>query len=159
MQATMAFQTKAWSEDRVRANTEPQTNERIDREFERKIRLYATLGDPAISSRLAELDREWDIERTLEANAATLALLGTVLGVTSSRRWLALPLIVSGFLLNHAVKGWCPPLPLFRRMGVRTRMEIERERHALKMLRGDFPCPEPNSGRRTADEIVREVLD
>jgi hypothetical protein len=29
-------------------------------------------------------------------------------------------------------------MPLFRRFGVRTSREIERERYALKALRGDF---------------------
>jgi hypothetical protein len=29
-------------------------------------------------------------------------------------------------------------VPLFRRLGVRTRKEIERERTALKVLRGDL---------------------
>jgi hypothetical protein len=51
---------------------------------------------------------------------------------------LFLPGIVLPFLLQHAVQGWCPPVPLFRRLGVRTREEIEREKFALKALRGDF---------------------
>jgi hypothetical protein len=29
-------------------------------------------------------------------------------------------------------------VPVFRRLGVRTRQEIEREKYALKALRGDF---------------------
>ena len=33
---------------------------------------------------------------------------------------------------------WCPPLPLVRRLGIRTLAEIEQERHALKALRGDY---------------------
>ena len=48
------------------------------------------------------------------------------------------------FLLQHALQGWCPPLPLFRRLGVRTAREIARERYALQALRGDFddvPAP------------------
>ena len=48
------------------------------------------------------------------------------------------PLVVGGFLLQHAVQGWCPPLPVFRRYGVRTQTEIDDERYALKALRGDF---------------------
>ena len=46
--------------------------------------------------------------------------------------------MVAGFLLQHAVQGWCPPLPVFRRLGFRTQTEIEEERYALKALRGDF---------------------
>lgn len=74
----------------------------------------------------------------LEANAATLALSGTVLGILGDRRFLALPVMVTAFLLQHALQGWCPPLPILRRMGVRASGEINRERMALKMLRGDF---------------------
>jgi hypothetical protein len=35
-------------------------------------------------------------------------------------------------------QGWCPPVPLFRPFGVRTRQEIDAERFALKPLRGDL---------------------
>lgn len=48
------------------------------------------------------------------------------------------PVIVSSFLLHHAGRGWCPPVPIFRRLGVRTRQEIDAERFALKVLRGDL---------------------
>jgi hypothetical protein len=40
--------------------------------------------------------------------------------------------------LQHALTGWCPPVPLFRRLGARTRQEIDRELYALKVVRGDF---------------------
>jgi len=42
---------------------------------------------------------------------------------------------VAAFLLQHAVQGWCPPLPVFRRLGVRTADEINDERVALKAVR------------------------
>ncbi len=48
------------------------------------------------------------------------------------------PAAVAGFLFQHAVQGWCPPVPLFRRLGFRTAREIDHERYALKALRGDF---------------------
>ena len=85
----------------------------------------------AIEQRMAELDREWDVERILEVNASTLALTGLVLGVTVNRKWLLLPGIVLPFLLQHGLQGWCPPLPVLRRLGVRTRGEIDREKNAL----------------------------
>ena len=81
---------------------------------------------------------EWDIERAIEANAATLALSGTALAMLHDRRWSYLPLVVTGFLLQHAMQGWCPPVPILRHLGFRTQVEIERERYALKALRGDF---------------------
>src|SRR5262249_41243166 len=58
--------------------------------------------------------------------------------VDRGRKWLVLPLAVSGFLFQHATEGWCPPVPLLRRLGFRTSFEIQEERQAPKALRGDF---------------------
>jgi len=123
---------------RVPQHTADEINERICRYTESNIRHYGKQGSDAITRRLAELDHEWDIERTLEANAATIALIGLGLGASVDRRWFLLSAIVAGFLLQHAVQGWCPPVPLFRRMGIRTETEIGYERYALKAIRGDF---------------------
>lgn len=122
---------------RVTAHTASQINERIRQETEQRLAYYAE-HVAEIDQRLIELDREWDIERTIEANAATLAFAGVALGATVDRRWLALPAMVTAFLFQHAVQGWCPPVPILRRMGFRTADEINRERYALKALRGDF---------------------
>jgi hypothetical protein len=125
-------------EDRVRARTDPTINDQLDEELAHRIRFYAAQDAQTISERLDQLDREWDIERLLETNAASLSLAGFVLGATLSRKWLILPLIISGFLLQHALHGWCPPVPLLRKLKVRTRLEIDQEKYALKILRGDF---------------------
>ena len=123
---------------RVPEQTAEHVNEEIRRATERNVARYAAAGPEAIDRRLAELDREWDVERTLEANAATLAAVGAGLALLADRRFALIPLVVGGFLLQHAVQGWCPPLPVFRRLGVRTQTEIDYERYALKALRGDF---------------------
>src|SRR3974390_3896130 len=112
MPMTMTIAANAPKEDQVRAHTKPELNEKIDTEMERRIRFYAAQDAHAIAERLEELDREWDIERVLEANAASLILLGVLLGATTGRKWLIVPLAVSGFLLRHAIEGWCPPVPL-----------------------------------------------
>ncbi len=124
--------------DRVRAATSAEINRRIDLEIENRIIFYARKNKRAITLRLKELDEEWSIERWLETNASSLALTGLVLGATVNKKWLWLSGGVLGFLLLHGLHGWCPPVPALRRMGVRTRGEIERERYALKILRGDF---------------------
>ena len=124
--------------DRVRANTSEETNRQIDRELEACVREYAQRSPDDITRRINELDREWDMERLLETNASALAFTGLVLGVTHSKKWLIVPGIVLPFLFQHAVQGWCPPVPVFRRLGVRTRKEIDREKYALKVLRSDF---------------------
>jgi hypothetical protein len=124
--------------DRVPSHTAPHVNERIRRKTQERLRQYALRGPMAIERRLRQLDREWDIERILEANAATATFTGLTLGATVDRRWFVLPAVVAGFLLQHAVQGWCPPLPILRRLGFRTQSEIDEERYALKAMRGDF---------------------
>lgn len=122
----------------VRVVTTKQRNADIDNLIIFNLEYYRSEGPAAINRRIRELDLEWDIERTLEMNAAAFAITGTLLGAFINRRWLLLPAIVTMFLGQHAIQGWCPPVEILRRMGVRTRHEIDREKYALKALRGDF---------------------
>jgi hypothetical protein len=124
--------------DRVPMNTDACANRRIRLRTETNVARYAAMGPRAIERRLVELDYEWDVERYLETMAPSLTLTGLFLGTTVSRKWLLLPIAVQGMFLLHALQGWCPPLPVLRRMGVRTSDEINEERMALKALRGDF---------------------
>lgn len=117
--------------DRVPRNTVSGINARIHERTRQRVAITLRGGSRQILCRLAELDREWDIERVLETNAATVSLLGFALAFGGDRRFLALPVIVSAFLLQHALQGWCPPLPVLRRLGVRTASEIEEERRLL----------------------------
>lgn len=140
------------STSRVPEKTVPKINRAIRLKTRREVRNFAEKSAGEIENRLAELEQEWDTERLLEANAAALAFTGSLLALSSDRRWLAVPLVVTGFLLQHAVQGWCPPLPLIRRLGFRTRSEIDRERYALKAVRGDFGV------RCSSDEALRAVF-
>ncbi len=124
--------------DRVRENTAPEINQRLDNAAKRRVEEYTNLSARELTRRIEELDREWDIERVLELNASALAFSGLCLSVTRNRKWLLLPGLVLPFLFQHAVQGWCPPLPLLRRLGVRSRKEIDREKYTLKAFRGDF---------------------
>jgi len=137
--------------DRVRAKSARGLNEKIDDRTIEYLCHYVEQPVDALSRRIRELDQEWDIERWLEANAAGLALGGVILGARN-KRWLILPGLVLPLLLLHAVHGWCPPVPVLRRFGVRTRREIDSEKFALKVLRGDFQgIPE------IMDETLRAV--
>jgi len=118
---------------RVPAHTKEKYNRRIERDLQARLEYYKSHPDE-IGERLQELNEEWDIERSLEANAATISVVSIVLGLTVNRKWLIFPGVVGGFLFQHAVQGWCPPLPVFRRLGVRTQPEIERERYALQSI-------------------------
>jgi len=135
---------------RVTSNTAPEVNRRIHDEMRARVAHLATQGPAAIDLRLAALDREWDVERCLETGAASLSLVGLALGATVNRKWFALPAGVAAFLLQHAVQGWCPPLPVFRHLGVRTADEINEERVALEALRGGAATIVRPGGERTA---------
>ena len=136
---------------RVAWNTSGKTNAEIRRKAMRHVEKAIAEGD--LDGAIRRLDREWDTERVLETNAACLLLLSLGLGVTRDRRWLWLTGGVAAFLLQHALQGWCPPLPLIRTLGVRTAEEISAERIALKSLRGDFTnlVQDPECVIRTAE--------
>jgi len=124
--------------DQVRAGTKPTVQEKIDKKIREQIIHFASQPKEVITRRIFELENEWDIERVLEANAAGIGLASLVWGLTVDKKCLALTATVLGFLMLHSIHGWCPPVPVLRRMGVRTRREIDRELFALKVLRGDF---------------------
>jgi hypothetical protein len=132
------METTEKTKERVRENSTDEQNKNIDDKTYENIRQYSHKGKARIAARLDELEEEWDIERLLEMNASGLALTGIILGVLVDKRWFILPGIVTSFLLLHAIQGWCPPVPLLRKLGFRTRDEINREKYALKAIKGDF---------------------
>ncbi len=125
------------TKDRVPAHTPNEVNGRIRADMERRVHALAA-NRSSIGARLRELDEEWDVERAIEANASSIAFVGVALGYLAHPYWLALPALVTAFLFQHAIQGWCPPIPVLRRLGFRTANEIDTERQALKALRGDF---------------------
>lgn len=122
------------SQDRVRKSTSKSRNADIDRQIAENIDYYRSEPRHVIRERIHQLDAEWDIERTLELNAAVIAFTGIVLSATVSKKWLWLPAMVTTFLAQHAIQGWCPPLPLFRRLNFRTRKEIDKEKFGLMLF-------------------------
>jgi hypothetical protein len=144
--------------ERVPRHTSDESNDRIRRRTMARLAFFARHPEH-IEQRLRELDREWDIERVLEANGSILAGTGIALAARFSKWWLLLPGAVVTFCLQHALQGWCPPLPLFRRMGIRTQREIEDERTALLALRGDVGALAGRDGElvRVAEALIAEM--
>ncbi len=142
--------------DRVRAHTARKVNQEIDAKIANNIRLYSTQSDEMTTQRIRDLETEWDIERILEVNASTVAFIGTLLGAFVNHWFLVIPVMVTGFLFLHGTQGWCPPLPLFRRMGKRTRGEIDAEKFGMKALRGDF---EGLAFRANRDVLADRVIE
>jgi hypothetical protein len=148
---------------RVTIHTPSTDQQVLERKAEERLIYYAQ--HPAqIDALLKQLDEEWDIERAIEMNASALAFTGILLGALHDKRWLLLPAAVTAFLFQHAVQGWCPPVPVLRKLGFRTVYEIDDERNALKALRGDFaavsrrrvtPKAQPAAKRRIARAAKR----
>jgi hypothetical protein len=130
--------------DRVRGHSAQHVNRRIVREMQASVAECERQGHDAIVKRLAELDREWDIDRVLMANFAVAGGVAYGVGLERYSRpqffglrrrrtgWLYLVGAQFGFLLLHATVGWCPPVALWRRLGARTKTEIELERALLR---------------------------
>lgn len=122
--------------DPIREKTSEAVNARIDRETRGAID-EASESTIHLRERLIELDHEWDVDRALMLNFAVIGGLSaslTLLHVARTGRpgfFGALLYTQLGFLAYHAIKRWCPPLPLFRRLGFRTSHEICAERIAL----------------------------
>lgn len=130
----------------------------IDHEIEQRVRTYANASEAMLDQRIRRLEREWDAGQGLELSLAGASLLGIALGVATDRRWLAaVPGVALAFLAQHAVQGWSPPVPLLRRMGFRTRREIEQERYALKLLRGDLDDVLPARRSQDLDRVLEAV--
>ncbi|KKB33542.1 YgaP family membrane protein [Bacillus thermotolerans] len=120
--------------ERVKEHTNPKINAEIEAQIEENIKFYRDKSREEIKARIDELNREWDTERVLEANASSLVLSSSILALTVNRKWAILSGVVGGFLLQHALQGWCPPLEVIRRMKIRTSSEINKEKIALIKL-------------------------
>jgi hypothetical protein len=126
------------SPDPVQQNTDEALNSQIEAHAKLRVGGISIQSEDEISRRIEALDQEWDIERWLQFNASALAFSGLLLGLVRHKKYFLIPGVVLPFLFNHAVNGWCPPLTVLRRLGIRTRQEIDHEKYALKALRGDF---------------------
>lgn len=124
--------------ERVSQNTNHVTNSKIRNQTIHNINLQR-YSKNNFTQRIDALNYEWDIERTLETNAATIVLASSIAGFMRTKsRCFIVPGLVGLFLLEHALQGWCPPIPILRGMGIRTAQEIQNEKFALKVLRADF---------------------
>lgn len=102
--------------------------------------------------RLRQLDREWDQERALQFGAAAVGFLGAVLGLTVNSAFALLPAFAFATLAQYLIQGWCPPLVMLARLGLRSSSEIDRERYAVAASVGDAQEPRlPEAAAAGAD--------
>jgi len=133
--------------------------EQIDAKIEQNIRFFATQPPEAISQRIEELDQECDLDRTMALYGSGIGLGTLLFSFIGGKKWLFLGGTALGFLLKHSLDGTSPMVPLLRKLGVRTRSEIDREKYALKILRGDFAdMPKPDQLKKNpAKEVIRSI--
>lgn len=122
---------------RVEQNTAAVINQQFEERLRENIAHYAHADQQEIDERLHELDREWNTERLIETEAPLMIGLGIALGLAHDRRWFAMSTFAASMVILHNLQGWYPLMPLFRRLGIRSQNEIEQERNAMRMLRGD----------------------
>lgn len=159
--------------DRVRDHSSQTVNQRIALTTQALAEDSARRGRDAIVRRLTELDQEWDIDRVLMANFAVAGGVAYALGLVRYEQrplfgprpkgFLALLGAQLGFLALHAAVGWCPPVSLWRRLGVRTKTEIESERLFLlealdsaKRVDGDHRLPPAAAGLASPDAAINQ---
>lgn len=118
--------------DRIRNHSPKSFNKAIDKKTDSIMESTIEKGPLAIKERLNALDKEWDIDRALIFffSGVVTAQLATAMK-KKNKNWLWGPLIQSSFLMLHATLGWCPPVPVLRKLGFRTRFEIQAEREEL----------------------------
>jgi hypothetical protein len=127
--------------DTLRGNRQAEAQaveERIARGLADSLRLCAAEPE-RIAERLRELESERSLESALAYGCSAATFAGVLFGLAGVRRWLIVAALASGLLLRETRRReGSPPLLLLRRLGLRTAREIDQERTALKLLRGDF---------------------
>jgi hypothetical protein len=131
--------------DKVERNTAPELNEKFESQLKDYVTKYIGVDRHTIDMRLQELEKEWNVERMIEVEAPSMIGLGIGLGLMHDKRWFALSAMAASMVILHNLQGWYPMLPLFRRMGLRSQSEIDREYMALRVLRGDNEAFERHS--------------
>jgi hypothetical protein len=127
--------------DRIREHSSEGANRRIDRETRGAI-AEARHSSVARTARIRELEKEWNIDRALMLNFGIVGAFTAFKAMQQMKRtghlggWGLFFWVQMGFLVNHAVRGWCPPMPVFRRLGFRSPNEISAEMVALHQTDG-----------------------
>jgi hypothetical protein len=131
----------AWNQthDEVREHTLPAVNRRIDALVEERVKdVLCRESGPALAQRIQALEHGWSAERAFALVSGAACLVGCALAERlGGRSWLV-PAGVGVLLLEQSLTGSSVVMQVMRRLGLRTRRELDLEKFALKGLRGDF---------------------
>lgn len=106
--------------------------------LEQRLACIADAGPQAIEDRLVELESEWTAGRVTKAVLGVMIVVGFALAAFANPWWLILPIVVGFFLLQYLFNRSSWLGMLFHEMGFRHGSEVDQEKMALKVLRGDF---------------------
>lgn len=123
--------------------------------LERRLASLADAGAAAIEDRLVKIDREWTVGRCTKVTLGGLIVLGMVLAATVGVWWLILPGVAAVLLLQYFFTHMSWLAILFHNMGFRCGSEVEHEKIALKVLRGDFRTVPTMHDVENRDDISR----
>ncbi len=107
-------------------------------DMEDRLAKLAEAGPDAINDRLTELDREWGVGRLTKVTAGAVVLGGLALVVAAGPWFAIVPALGALVMLQYVFTNRSLLGGLFTAMGFRSGCLIEREKTALKVLRGDF---------------------
>lgn len=111
---------------------------RMKEPLEKRLACLADAGPAAITERLNHIDSEWSAGRITKAVIGVAIIVGMVLAASLNWWWLIMPSI-GGLLLLQYLFGRTSWLGLlFQRLGFHSGEELDREKMALKAIRGDF---------------------
>ena len=103
-----------------------------------RIVAIAERGPLAVNQRLTELEREWTAGRMVKAVTGAMLVVGIALGGFLHPYWLLLTALAGAVLVQDWFFRSSTLGELFHSFGYRSGAEIEDERLALRVLRGDF---------------------
>lgn len=106
--------------------------------LEQRLACLADAGLPAIQDRIVRLDREWTAGRMTKCAIGILIIAGFALTAVFGPWWLILPAVGGAFLLQYLFSRTSWLGKAFHELGYRTSLELDQEKTALKILRGDF---------------------
>jgi hypothetical protein len=107
----------------------------------------ARAGPEGLDARLAQLATERDLDRSVMLAGGLALVVSLVPAIRHAKVSLVPAALVSMALAWHSL-GTGPTWRLARRLGLRTRAEIDLERSVLKALRGDF------AGLAGVDQVI-----
>ncbi len=146
--------------EKLDTGSDSHIKEQIRDETSERLAKFENANPHDLTYRLVELDREWDVERVMEFAFSGAVLGGIALSKLSNKKWILFPCLAGGFMMQQILAGWCPPFLVLRRLGFRTAAEINRERMALKIMRGDFAhlgVPSGQVGLASQSSLVEAV--